>query len=348
MDIYQAMVFFYTGYALIQMLSIGSYQLAGKLLLAPMAGVTDLPFRRLCRQFGAALTTSEMVTADINLWKSKKSQTRLPQQWELAPRSVQIAGSDSEQMINAARACVQMGAQIIDINMGCPAKKVCNKAAGSALLRDEVLVRDILEAVVSSVDVPVTLKFRTGWSVSTRNAIKVAQLAESAGIQAIALHGRTRADAYHGHAEYETIRQVKANITIPVIANGDIKTPADAAFVLDYTHADGLMIGRAAWGQPWVFQQVNEFLQSGKLFTQPDVYERLKVVQSHIQAIHDFYGADTGIRIARKHIGWYLDRITSEPSYKKGIFAITCPDKQLAAVNETLCKIALTNIKKVA
>ncbi|MEN9502575.1 MAG: tRNA dihydrouridine synthase DusB [Pseudomonadota bacterium] len=330
------------------MLSIGSYQLNGRLLLAPMAGVTDLPFRRVCRQFDAALTTSEMVTADISQWSSKKSQTRLPQQLELAPRSVQIAGSEPTQMVEAARACVQMGAQIIDINMGCPAKKVCNKAAGSALLKDEPLVRDILEAVVSSVDVPVTLKFRTGWSISTRNAMRIAQIAELAGIKAIALHGRTRADAYQGHAEYETIRQVKANITIPVIANGDIQNLQDAAFILDYTHADGLMIGRAAWGQPWIFRQINEFLQHGKLFTQPDVYERLKVVQGHVQAIHDFYGTDTGIRIARKHIGWYLDRITSEPSYKKGIFAITCPDKQLAAVNETMCKIALTNIKKVA
>lgn len=348
MDIYQAMVFFYSGYALNQMLSIGSYVLGGKVLLAPMAGVTDLPFRRLCRDFGAALTTSEMVTADTNLWNSKKSQTRLPQQLEQAPRSIQIAGSEPLQMAEAAQACANMGVHLIDINMGCPAKKVCNKAAGSALLKDEGLVREILQAVVSAVDIPVTLKFRTGWSASTRNAIQIAQLAESVGIKAIALHGRTRSDAYQGHAEYETIRQVKKNITIPVIANGDIRTPEDAAFIFDYTHVDGLMIGRAAWGQPWIFQEINTFLETGKLFEHTDVYEKLPIVLNHIQAIHNFYGSDMGVRIARKHIGWYLDRITCDLSYKKGIFAITCPDKQLAAVNETLCRIALTNIKKVA
>lgn len=330
------------------MLSIGLYQLESNLLLAPMAGVTDYPFRRLCRHYGAGLATSEMLSADIALWNSKKSQTRLPQLLESAPRSVQIAGSEPEQMAEAARASVQMGAQMVDINMGCPAKKVCNKAAGSALLQDKPLVRDILQAVVSSVDVPVTLKFRTGWSVTVRNAVEIAQIAEKSGIQAIAIHGRTRADAYLGHAEYETIRQVKGNVTIPVIANGDIQTPQDAAFILDYTHADGLMIGRAAWGQPWIFRQIRNFLDSRELFVQPEVYERYQVVLDHVRAIHDFYGADTGVRIARKHIGWYLDRITSETSFKKGIFAITTPEKQLAAVHEALCRIVPTNIKKVA
>lgn len=330
------------------MLSIGLYQLNGRLLLAPMAGVSDLPFRNLCRQFGAALATSEMVTSDINLWKSKKSQTRLPQRLEPAPRSLQIAGSEPEQMAEAARENVRLGAQIIDINMGCPAKKVCNKAAGSALLKDKALVGDILRAVVSSVDVPVTLKFRTGWSVSTRNAVEIAQLAEESGVVAIAIHGRTRADAYRGYAEYETIRQVRANITIPVIANGDIQTVQDAAFILDYTHADGLMIGRAAWGQPWIFQQINKFLSSRELFAQPSIHERQQVVSDHVRAIHDFYGADTGIRIARKHIGWYLDRITPDLSYKQRIFAITCPDKQLAAISEAFCMIESAYSKKVA
>lgn len=307
-----------------------------------MAGVTDYPFRRLCRQYGAAVATSEMLSADMSLWGSKKSRTRFPEELEVAPRSVQIAGSEPEQMAKAAYASVQMGAQIIDINMGCPAKKVCNKAAGSALLRDKPLVQDILQTVVSAVDVPVTLKFRTGWSVSTRNAVEIAQIAEQSGIKAIAIHGRTRADAYQGYAEYETIRQVKANVTIPVIANGDIRTPLDAAFILDYTQADGLMIGRSAWGQPWIFQQIGEFLRTGELSDAPDVHIRLQVVVEHIRAIHDFYGADTGVRVARKHIGWYFDRMLSDPRYKQRIFAITCPSKQLAAVNDVLNMIALT------
>lgn len=330
------------------MFSVGLYQLHSNLLLAPMAGVTDYPFRRLCRHYGAALTTSEMLSADVQLWNSKKSRMRLPQLREATPRSVQIAGSEPEQMALAARSSVQRGAQIIDVNMGCPAKKVCNKAAGSALLQDKVLVQDILQAVVTAVDVPVTLKFRTGWSVSTRNAVEIAQIAEKTGIVMLAIHGRTRADAYWGHAEYETIRQVKQHVAIPVIANGDIQTPEDAAFILDYTHADGLMMGRGTWGQPWIFRQIGEFLKTGELSSEPDVYERWQVVLDHIRAIHDFYGADTGVRMARKHIGWYLDRITAETSYKKGIFAITTPEKQLAAVNEAFAKIVADNIKKVA
>jgi tRNA-dihydrouridine synthase B len=284
-----------------------------------------------------------MLSADKNLWDSKKSRIRLPQLLEATPRSVQIAGSEPQQMAEAAYASVEMGAQIIDINMGCPAKKVCNKAAGSALLRDKSLVQSILQAVVESVDVPVTLKFRTGWSVSARNAVEIAQLAEQVGIKAIALHGRTRADAYQGAAEYETIRQVKANVSIPVIANGDIRSAEDAAFVLAYTQTDGLMLGRAAWGQPWIFYQLSTFLKSGELPEPPDVHNRLKVVLAHIRAIHEFYGADMGVRVARKHIGWYLDRITSDSSHKQRIFAITCAPKQLAAVNEAFVMIALTN-----
>lgn len=330
------------------MFSVGLYQLHSNLLLAPMAGVTDYPFRRLCRHYGAGLTTSEMLSADVQLWNSKKSRMRLPQLREATPRSVQIAGSEPEQMALAACSSVQRGAQIIDINMGCPAKKVCNKAAGSALLQDKVLVQDILQAVVTAVDVPVTLKFRTGWSVSTRNAVEIAQIAENTGIVMLAIHGRTRADAYLGHAEYETIRQVKQHVAIPVIANGDIQTPEDAAFILDYTHADGLMMGRGAWGQPWIFRQIGKFLKTGELSSEPDVYERWQVVLDHVRAVHDFYGADTGVRMARKHIGWYLDRITAETSYKKGIFAITTPEKQLAAVNEAFAKIVVDNIKKVA
>lgn len=322
------------------MLSIDLYSLKSKLLLAPMAGITDLPFRNLCRHYGAGMAVSEMLAADINLWKSKKSRTRLPDRQEAQPRSTQIAGTDPEVMASAAVQSVQLGAQIIDINMGCPAKKVCNKAAGSALLKDVPLVREILESVVAAVDVPVTLKFRTGWSESTKNATTIAKLAEDCGIAAIALHGRTRADAYKGKAEYETIRQVKRGVSIPVIANGDISSPEDAAFILDYTHADGLMLGRSAWGQPWIFEQVDAFLSQGKLITPPDVHTRTQVAATHVRAIHDFYGAEAGLRMARKHIGWYLDRITSESDYKNSMFTITCPDKQLATLSETMLRAA--------
>ncbi len=328
------------------MLSIGSYQLQSRLLLAPMAGITDLPFRDICRHFGAGMVVSEMLAADTNLWTSKKSRTRLPNRQEAEPRSTQIAGTDPEVMANAAVQSVRLGAQVIDINMGCPAKKVCNKAAGSALLKDTGLVKAILEAVVSAVDVPVTLKFRTGWSESAKNATFVAKLAEDCGIAAIALHGRTRADKFRGMAEYETIRQVKQSTSIPVIANGDIRNPDDAAYILDYTQADGLMIGRSAWGQPWIFEQLRAFLDEGKLTDLPDVHIRTRVVVDHIRAIHDFYGVEAGLRIARKHIGWYLDRITNESDHKNRMFAITCPNKQLSAVTDTYLSAARANIKK--
>lgn len=330
------------------MLSIGDYKLDSRLLLAPMAGVSDYPFRQVCRHFGAGLAPSEMVTAKVSLWERKKSRQRLPQTLERAPRSMQIAGSEPEQMAAAARESVRLGAQIIDVNMGCPAKKVCNQAAGSALLKDVGQVRAILQAVVSAVAVPVTLKFRTGWSASARNAVAIARIAQACGICALVLHGRTGQELYQGYAEYETIRQVKQEVAIPVIANGDIQTVRDAAFVLEYTHADGLMIGRAAWGQPWIFAQMQDFLHLRELSAAPDVYGRLTVVLDHIRAVHAFYGADIGVRMARKHIGWYLDRITSEPSYKQGIFAITCPDKQLATIREVFLSIAPANIKKVA
>ncbi|MEZ5448778.1 MAG: tRNA dihydrouridine synthase DusB [Thiolinea sp.] len=236
------------------MFAIGSYQLTGNLLLAPMAGVTDLPFRRLCRHFGAAMTTGEMVTSDTRLWNSRKTRTRLPDVTEAEPRSIQIAGTEPEQLAEAARQSVRAGAQIVDINMGCPAKKVCSKAAGSALLKDVELVRRILGTVVAAVDVPVTLKFRTGWCESSRNALTIAQLAEEQGIAALALHGRTRADGYRGKAEYETVRKVKQQVAIPVIANGDISSPDDAEFILNYTQADALMLGRSTWGQPWILR----------------------------------------------------------------------------------------------
>lgn len=325
----------------IMMLSIGPYSLSSCLLVAPMAGITDYPFRKLCRRYGAAMATSEMVTSDISLWTSNKSKTRLPTKEETEPRSVQIAGSDPEMMGLAAQKNVQLGAQIIDINMGCPAKKVCNKAAGSALLRDTRLVDEILRSVVSAVDVPVTLKFRTGWSPTTRNAIEIAQIAQDAGIASLALHGRTRADAYKGHAEYETIRHVKQNVSLPVIANGDIQTPMDAAFILEYTHADGVMIGRGAFGQPWIFREIKYLLENSAFIEPIDLQEKTSVILEHITDIHSLFGTDAGVRIARKHIGWYLDRVTTNTEYKKRIFAITCSKQQLAAVQQTFLTIAL-------
>lgn len=318
------------------MLRIGTYILKNNVLLAPMAGITDYPFRRLCHAFGAGLTTSEMLTSDTRLWNSEKSRTRLVQQTEDdAINSMQIAGYDPEMMANAAQECVKLGAQVIDINMGCPAKKVCNKAAGSSLLRDKTLVKEILSAVVSTVNVPVTLKFRTGWSVKLRNAVTIAQIAENAGIAAIALHGRSKQDAYKGFAEYDTIRNVKASVNIPVIANGDVQSENDIAFIFSYTKADGIMLGRASWGQPWIFEQVSHFLRTGESMEPLSLSERLGIVLNHIGDMHQFYGDTAGVRIARKHIGWYLDRITSDVSFKKRIFAITTPEKQLHEIERT-------------
>lgn len=300
-----------------------------------MAGITDYPFRKLCRSFGAGLTTSEMVTSDTRLWNSNKSRTRLTHHNEGDfINSVQIAGYDPEMMANAARECVKLGADVIDINMGCPAKKVCSKAAGSALLRDEMLVKEILLAVVSTVNIPVTLKFRTGWSPLLRNAITIAQIAEDSGILSIALHGRSKKDAYKGFAEYETIRHVKASTGIPVVANGDVQSENDIAFLLRYTKADGVMLGRASWGQPWIFEQLTYYLQTGERLDPPLVSVRLEIVLKHVMDIHSFYGDKAGVRIARKHIGWYLDRITPDTRLKKRIFAITTPEKQLHEIEK--------------
>lgn len=327
------------------MLSIGTYQLANNLLLAPMAGITDYPFRKLCLHYGVGMTTSEMVTADIRLWQSKKSRSRLVHHPDPRyVRSVQIAGTEPKMLAQAAAENVKQGAQVIDINMGCPAKKVCNKAAGSALLRDEQWVKEILTTVLSTVDVPITLKFRTGWSSQNRNAVTIAQIAEDAGVAALALHGRSKADAYKGFAEYETIRQVKAHVNIPVIANGDIHSAADIAFIQRYTQADGFMFGRAALGQPWLFTQLQHFLQTGDMLPIPDKFERITTIVGHIRHIHQFYGDEAGVRIARKHIGWYLDKSTQAQTrqtaeWKKRIFAILNPDEQV----EVLGGILLAN-----
>lgn len=288
------------------MFNIGPYRIDNPVVLAPMAGVTDRPFRQLCRQLGAGLVVSEMVTSDVRLWNSNKSKFRLDHDGEAEPIMVQIAGGDPQMMAEAALQNVAQGAQIIDINMGCPAKKVCNKAAGSALLKDEILVRDILQAVVGAVNVPVTLKTRTGWDMDNRNISRVASLAEECGIQALTLHGRTRACGYKAPAEYDTIKRIKQEIGIPLIANGDITSVELAKHVLNYTGADAIMIGRAAQGSPWIFREINHYLTTGQHMVAPDLKEVQTILTGHVNGLHAFYGDYLGVRIARKHVGWYL------------------------------------------
>ncbi|WP_148253793.1 tRNA dihydrouridine synthase DusB [Aidingimonas lacisalsi] len=287
--------------------AIGRHCLPNRVILAPMAGVTDRPFRQLCRELGAGLVVSEMVTSDPSLWHTRKSRLRLDHSGEPGPRSVQIAGGDADMLAEAARLNVEHGAEIIDINMGCPAKKVCNKAAGSALLRDERLVAAILERVVAAVDIPVTLKIRTGWCADSRNGERIARLAENSGIRALAVHGRTREQRYQEKAEYDTIAAIKSQVNIPVFANGDIDSPVKARDVLDYTGADAVMIGRGAQGNPWIFSEIDHYLRHGRLADPPSPIERRRVMRDHLAALHDFYGDTMGIRIARKHLGWYLD-----------------------------------------
>jgi len=285
---------------------IGRHRLPNRVILAPMAGVTDRPFRQLCRRLGAGLVVGEMVTSDPALWHTRKSRQRMDHTGEPGPRAVQIAGGDAAMLAEAARLNAAQGAEIIDINMGCPAKKVCNKAAGSALLRDETLVAEILEAVVAAVEVPVTLKIRTGWCADSNNGVRVARLAEDAGIQALAVHGRHRQQRYQGEAEYDTIAAIKQAVRIPVFANGDIDSPRKAAEVLDYTGADAVMIGRGAQGNPWIFREIDHYLRHGRTCPPPDMNERADVLRGHVRALHDFYGGYMGVRIARKHLGWYL------------------------------------------
>lgn len=288
------------------MFKIGPYTIANNLILAPMAGISDLPFRKICNAYGAELAVSEMVTSDQRLWHSDKSTYRLNFGDQSGLRAVQIAGTEPDMMAFAARQCAAEGAQIVDINMGCPAKKVCKKAAGSALLRDEVRVAQILEAVVSAVDIPVTLKIRTGWCEATRNAVTIADIAEQSGICALTIHGRTRACRFKGEAEYDTIAEVVQRCNIPVIANGDINSPDKAQFVLDYTGADAIMIGRAARGKPWLFSEIDHFLKTGGYRKAPTYGEVNRVIVRHLKEMHRFYGEFLGLRISRKHLGWYL------------------------------------------
>jgi tRNA-dihydrouridine synthase B len=284
---------------------IGPFTLANNLALAPMAGVTDAPFRKLCRALGAGIAASEMLTSDTRLWRTPKSQRRLIHADELEPRIVQIAGGDPSMMAEAAQRNVDAGAQIIDINMGCPAKKVCNKSAGSALLCDEPLVREILETVVKSVSAPVTLKMRTGSRPDARNGVTIARIAQDAGIAALAVHGRTRACMFRGDAEYDTIAAIKAAVHIPVFANGDIDSPHKAKRVLELTGADGVMIGRSAQGNPWIFREVDYFLRTGNLLPPPSIAEVRDIMRAHLRNLYAHYGEWAGVRVARKHIAWY-------------------------------------------
>uniref|UniRef100_UPI002FCD73DB tRNA dihydrouridine synthase DusB n=1 Tax=Marinomonas shanghaiensis TaxID=2202418 RepID=UPI002FCD73DB len=314
--------------------AIGPYCVDKPVILAPMAGVTDLPFRRLCHDQGAGLVVSEMVTSDVRLWNSTKSRHRLIHDAEVSPRSVQIAGGDPEMMAEAAQQNVELGAQIIDINMGCPAKKVCNKAAGSALLKDEALVREILESVVNSVSVPVTLKIRTGWSLDQKNGLAIAKMAEDIGIQALAIHGRTRECKFQGQAEYDTIAEIKHHLSIPIFANGDIKDAQSAKFVKDYTKADGIMIGRAAQGRPWIFREINHYLETNELLTPPSLSEVRQLVINHVNALHQFYGDYLGVRIARKHVGWYLQTLADNTQFRSLFNRIDNAQEQLDRLEE--------------
>ncbi len=310
-------------------LKIGPYTLSSPFVLAPMAGVTDAPFRRLCRKFGAGMTTSEMTTADTSLWQTAKSRHRLDLDLDVEPVVVQIAGSEPARLAAAARACVERGAQIIDINMGCPAKKVCRKLAGSALLRDEKLVESILTTVVAAVDVPVTLKIRTGWDTEHRNAEQIARIAENSGIKSLAVHGRTRACRYRGAAEFDTIARVKHAVKIPVIANGDIATLEKSLEVLRLTNCDGLMIGRAAQGRPWIFRELGQRLTPDQEKTRLEKNELRDTMLDHLGDLHRFYGEQTGVRVARKHLTWYCNSLANADEFRHQVVRVESASEQI-------------------
>jgi len=308
--------------------NIGPYHIQNQTVLAPMAGVTDLPFRRLCRKMGAGLVVSEMVAADPNTWSTRKSRLRVQFGDEPAPRSVQIAGYDPQMMAEAALFNVQLGAEIIDINMGCPAKKVCKRAAGSALLQNPELVESILTAVVSAVDVPVTLKIRTGWDRQNRNADTIARIAEDSGVAALAVHGRTKACRFVGEVEYDTIAKVVDAVSIPVLANGDITDPQRAVSVLKHTGAAAVMIGRAAQGNPWIFNQINHYLKYDQPLAPPSMEECSQVMSEHLLALHEFYGETGGVRISRKHIGWYINSLPGGKEFTRVFNTLETTEQQ--------------------
>ena len=321
-------------------MQIGSHILQNNLIVAPMAGVTDRPFRQLCKNMGAGMAVSEMVSSNSLLWGSEKTRRRANHEGEVDPISVQIAGADPAMMAKAARYNAEEGAQIIDINMGCPAKKICNVMAGSALLKDELLVGKIPDAVVSAVNIPVTLKIRTGWDMQHKNALVIAHIAENAGIRALAIHGRTRACAYTGYAEYDTIAAVKAAVKIPIIANGDIGTPEKVKQVLDYTGADAVMIGRAAQGRPWIFREISHYLATGRHLPLPEVTEIHRILIQHLYDLYDFYGEYSGIRVARKHISWYTKGLVGSATFRHGMNLLKTTEQQVSAVNEFFNEIA--------
>jgi tRNA-dihydrouridine synthase B len=320
---------------------IGPYELGSNVVLAPMAGVTDRPFRVLAKSFGAGLAASEMITSDVRLWTTKKTQRRLDHDGEPEPRVVQLAGAEPEALAEAARRNIDLGAQIIDINMGCPAKKVCNRLCGSALLTDEKLVAEILTTVVAASSVPVTLKTRTGWSRDLRNGVRIAQLAESCGIAALSVHGRTREDFYDGAAEYETIREIRSRIRIPLFANGDIDSPEKAREVLDFTGATGVMLGRAAHGSPWIFRDVNYFLSHGKNAPALPIRKVCDTILAHLESLYAFYGEETGVRVARKHLGWYLEKLQDAPDVRRELMAASTSASQFALSKKSLDEWAL-------
>ena len=316
------------------MLKIGPYTIENPVILAPMAGVTDRPFRQLCLDMGAGMAVSEMVTSNSKLWNTRKSRLRMDHSGEHEPRSVQIAGSEPAQMAEAARANQERGAQIIDINMGCPAKKVCNKASGSALMKEPELVRQILQAVVAAVDIPVTLKIRTGWSPEQKNALDIARMARDCGIQALSVHGRTRQCMYKGEAEYDTIRTICEAMDIPVIANGDITSPEKAKQVFEWTGADAVMVGRAAQGRPWIFREINHYLKHGEKLPEPSAEEVQKILLDHLNALYGFYGEHQGVRIARKHVGWYLQAKPSDSELRKQFNSLESAERQQNCILE--------------
>ncbi len=321
-------------------MKIGAHQLRNGLLVAPMAGITDRPFRRIARRMGAALAVSEMISSRPELRESRKTRLRQDHAGEPGPISVQIAGGDPQMLADAARHNAGLGADIIDVNMGCPAKKVCNVAAGSALLENEALVARILQAVVAAVEVPVTLKIRTGPAPERRNAVRVARLAEDAGIQALAIHGRSRACMFEGRAEYETIAEVKSRVRIPVIANGDVETPEDARRVLELTGADGIMIGRAAQGRPWLYRIIAHYLETGEKLPAPGLPEIGALLVEHLEGLYDLYGEEQGARVARKHIGWTVRALPGGAAFREQVVRIGEARAQHCAVNDYFAKLA--------
>ncbi|QOL26160.1 tRNA dihydrouridine synthase DusB [Thalassotalea sp. LPB0316] len=315
-------------------MKIGPYSLPSNVFLAPMAGITDQPFRRLCCQLGAGLAVSEMVSANPKVWHTEKSKKRMVHTSEAGIRSVQIAGSDPQELAFAAQVNVENGAQIIDINMGCPAKKVNKKLAGSALLKEPPLVEAIVKSVVDAVDVPVTLKIRTGWCENTRNGVEIAKIAQANGIQSLAVHGRTRSDFYKGEAEYQTIKAIKQAIDIPVVANGDITDAEKAKYVLDYTGADAVMVGRAAQGRPWIFREINHYLANGTHLPAPQLDEVRAILIEHVKELHRFYGDFMGLRIARKHVSWYMQTHDQEKTFRSRFNGLETTQAQLELLNQ--------------